>query len=395
MIATVPEFTPALEASIMSVSTAKLGRLNGNPLLVRESLKFYIQGLWELQKALWHPRLMYKNETLAACLSLIMYEVVECPGKSIDGWASHMRGCAKMFELKGPTAYDSDFGHQLFLSFRVIEIQQAFAERRRTFLAGQEWISLPFKTCAKSKFQQLLDLVVQVPNIIADGYQMLQAPLEGSTPLDPSVMLAFVLGLVDRCWKVDAQLGDFYACLERESLGPIYWPELSTGIKGLDTETELGQVFPVAFQYLDMRMAHICLLYWATNCILWSGMAYTYQLLFGIAATASLKSGASSVGGKPQFDITDLPPLEHRKDVASQAKNICQSVEYCLLDEHRGLGARAAVFPLKVAIETLHDAHCDRELLWAQAAMSAVNQTGVQLMKHLPVSLTDHAFLPG
>lgn len=127
MIVALPELTAALEASIMAVSTAELGRLNENQVLIQESLKFYIQGLWELQRALWDPKLMHKNETLAACMALIIYEVIECPDKRLDGWASHMKGCAKMFELKGPKAYDSDFGHQLFLSFRVIEVCPSFS----------------------------------------------------------------------------------------------------------------------------------------------------------------------------------------------------------------------------------------------------------------------------
>ena len=125
MIPSLPEFTSALEASMMAVSTAKLSRLDNNQVLLRESLKFYVQGLWELQKALWDPDLMHKNETLAACMALIMYEVIECPDKKLDGWVSHTKGCAKMFELKGPKAYDSDFGHQLFLSFRVLEVFQS------------------------------------------------------------------------------------------------------------------------------------------------------------------------------------------------------------------------------------------------------------------------------
>jgi hypothetical protein len=278
MIPALPESTIALETSMLAVSTAKLGRLNDNQVLIHESLRLYVQGLWELQKALWDPKLMHNNETLAACMALIVYEVVECPDKTLDGWVSHMRGCAKMFELKGPGAYDSDFGHQLFLSFRVIEvfpsfpfmpwhsnfisqIQQALAERRNTFLASPDWMSLPFKNRPKSTFQQLLDSVVKVPNIIADGYQMLQAPLEGTASLDPSAMVLFILGLVDRCWKVDAQLSEFYATLEKETLGPVYWPELSNDFDVVDTEAQLGKVFPVAFKFLDMRMAHICLIY--------------------------------------------------------------------------------------------------------------------------------------
>jgi hypothetical protein len=128
-------------------------------------------------------------------------------------------------------------------------------------LADPDWLSLPFKYQPKSKFQQLLDLVVKVPNIIADGYKMLKAPLEGTASLDAGVMLLFILGLVNRCWKVDAQLREFYATLENETLGPVYWPELSTGIEGVDSESELGKVFPVAFKFLDMGMANICLIY--------------------------------------------------------------------------------------------------------------------------------------
>jgi hypothetical protein len=124
-------------------------------------------------------------------------------------------------------------------------------------------------------------------------------------------------------------------------------------------------------------------------------MAFSYQLLLSIHTALSMKNSTASGENTSQFDITQLPPLEYRKDIAAMAKNVCQSIEYCLSDEHRGLGARAAVFPLKVAIETLHDAHCERELFWAQAAMAKLEQTGVRIMKHLPISLADHAFLPG
>jgi hypothetical protein len=281
------------------------------------------------------------------------------------------------------------------------QTQQAFAERRHTFLARPEWLDLPFKDRSKSPFQRLLDLVVIVPNIIADGYQMLQGPLEGTVAVDPNAMLPSILGLIDRCWKVDSQLQKFYKNLEEDTLGPVYWPELSTEMDGIDSEIHTGKLFPVCFQFLDMRTAHTCLVYWASLAILWSGMGYTYQLLAGIAAANAMKNNEAASNETPNldsgyFDITQLPPLGHRTDVATLARNICQSIEFCLADEHRGLGARAAVFPLKVAIETFHDAPgCEWELLWAQAAMARVNHSGIRIMKHLPAPLTDHAFLPG
>jgi hypothetical protein len=123
MLPSLPDFTTALEAAILAICTAKLGRVHNDSNLVRESLKFYIQAIWELQKALFDPKLMYKDGTLAACLLLIMYEVLECPDHTINAWTRHLKGCATLFESRGPKAYASEFGHQLFLSFRQVEVR--------------------------------------------------------------------------------------------------------------------------------------------------------------------------------------------------------------------------------------------------------------------------------
>jgi hypothetical protein len=124
LIPTLPDITSALEASILAVCTSKLGRANGDMILVRESLKFYTQGLWELQKALWDPKLMYREETLAACLSLIIYELFECPEHTINAWLSHSKGCSKLLEMRGPKAYDTEFAHELFVTMQHLEVRK-------------------------------------------------------------------------------------------------------------------------------------------------------------------------------------------------------------------------------------------------------------------------------
>jgi hypothetical protein len=105
-----------------------------------------------------------------------------------------------------------------------------------------------------------------------------------------------------------------------------------------------------------MRTAHVCILFWATSAILWSWMTYTYKLLLGLQAASSLRADTLRDETLGQFNIAQPPALGHRTDVATLARNICQSIEFCLGDEFRGLGPRAALFPLNVAIETLHDA---------------------------------------
>jgi hypothetical protein len=244
---------------------------------------------------------------------------------------------------------------------------------------------------------RLLDEVTVIPNIIADGYRLLQGVIEGKELMDPGIMLLNILDLIDRLWKADSQLLRFSKSLEEDTLGPVYWPVLTSESQVVEPD-HLGKVFPVSFRFLDMRACHICLLYWATTAILNSSLGYTYKLLAGVSATNDDCSTANESLHKnaANFDGSQLPPLGHRIEVAISARNICQSLEFCLEDEHRDLGARAAVFPLKVAIETLNDTPgCERELLWAQASMLRVNGTGVRIMNHRPEPMTNHAILPG
>jgi Fungal specific transcription factor domain len=125
LVAALPELTTALESSVLAMSTAKIGRLKDDPVLVKASLKSYVQGLWELQKALWDPNLMYRDETLAACMALWMYEVMECPAGTVSGWISHFDGCQRLVQLRGAKAHSSTLGHQVFLAFRTTAVSSS------------------------------------------------------------------------------------------------------------------------------------------------------------------------------------------------------------------------------------------------------------------------------
>ena len=135
MLPLLSDSSKALEASVLAVATAKLGRVSGNEVLLRESLKMYVNGMWELQQALWDQKSMYKVDTMAACFAMVMYEVVECPNKNLKALDAHMKGCARLAELRGPNAYTSDFSHELFLAFRIIEVRLfSSLTTRTTFL---------------------------------------------------------------------------------------------------------------------------------------------------------------------------------------------------------------------------------------------------------------------
>jgi hypothetical protein len=102
-----PTLTVASETSILAVCIARIGRLNTDQVLRQEGLKLYTRGLCELQRALWNPKFMYREETLAACMALTMYELHECPSKSGGAYVrlTHNHGAMKLLQLRvqGPT----------------------------------------------------------------------------------------------------------------------------------------------------------------------------------------------------------------------------------------------------------------------------------------------------
>ncbi|KAH6716682.1 hypothetical protein BKA61DRAFT_546089 [Leptodontidium sp. MPI-SDFR-AT-0119] len=392
LLPTHPTYTAALEASILAVCTAKLGRTHNDESLVKESLKFYVQGLWELQRALWDDKLMYRDETVAACMCLIVYEVAECPDRSIKGWVGHLNGCSRLFQLRGPKSYKSEMAHRLFLTFRQIEIQQAIAERRSTFLSQPEWLSHPWKGHQKHISQQLLDLMAETASLIEFAYQTVGNP---ELQARPDILLTTILGIVGQSWKLDVKLRAFYRRLEKTTAGPLFWSKLSTKPVDIDESQESANIFPVAYQFPTMTVAHSCMVFWATTSILWSGQKALYSLLAAYKAQLDMLTPPGNGPPNLGFDLSELPSLENRVDVSVLAKNICQSVEFCM--NAGPMTPTSAVFPLKVAIETLcADPTCAKELVWAEEIMERIRTgTGVRIIGHLGGKLTDRAFIPG
>lgn len=112
--------TRILESSSLALSTAALGRTFKDASLVYESARLYGCGLSGLQRALSSPRLAFDDETLAACLTLNLFEMMECPAEGTHAYACHSKGLLALIQGRGPHAHVSGLGRQLFLATRLI-----------------------------------------------------------------------------------------------------------------------------------------------------------------------------------------------------------------------------------------------------------------------------------
>lgn len=103
--------------------TAWMGRQDENPYLVEASRKIYIQGLQEVQQSVNDPDTALLDETLSACIGLILYEALECPDGGYSAYHKHVDGCSALIKLRGIYAHRDGVGHDLFRGFRYIAVR--------------------------------------------------------------------------------------------------------------------------------------------------------------------------------------------------------------------------------------------------------------------------------
>jgi hypothetical protein len=233
-------------------------------------------------------------------------------------------------------------------------------------LADPEWTDSPWRNISKTPLDKILDRTAALANLFVEGFD-----IEG---LESTRFLPAALKMVDRCWKIEAELRQLFTDLENGNPGPLYWPKLSTAVNPADDEA-LGKVFPVAFHFTNLRTAATCMIYWASLMLLWAVLSHVYQLL------GALKVDNTTTN---PFDMNQLLPVEPRIDVLAASRNICQSLEYCMQEEMKGLGPTATVIPLMAVIDILPNfPHCSRELAWAKALSEKFSEKGLRLMKYL------------
>ncbi|KAJ9293502.1 hypothetical protein DTO271G3_7767 [Paecilomyces variotii] len=283
-----------------------------------------------------------------------------------------------------------------------------------SYFSSSTWTNIPWTNIPKSEFDQFFDLFVRGPAT----FQAVDR-LDGAEPLEK---LRIALNIVHSCWELDADLAMFYEQFEKASLGPLYWPEFAKPIihrRGRhdnydddnDDEDVLDNrsLFPISLHFPNLGTARTIILYWATLTMLWSGLYQLYGLIYALKETiidAKLdneredeyeRENHNTAPSTPELDsntddadaenltflITHLPPLDdHRRDFASMARNVCQSVEYCMQEEMLGLGPIILPAPLAIVIDTMKGYESfANEVRWARRVMRRISEGGLRILE--------------
>jgi hypothetical protein len=118
------DLSPALENALLAAFSARLGHYTNNPALRRESLKLYTTGLREVRRSLLHPSSKTDDQSAAACLGLLLYEITECPGGTPDAYMAHYHGTMQLIKTQGPRAFTSGLAHSVFPVLRLHSVSR-------------------------------------------------------------------------------------------------------------------------------------------------------------------------------------------------------------------------------------------------------------------------------
>ncbi|KAH8821418.1 hypothetical protein F5884DRAFT_745744 [Xylogone sp. PMI_703] len=183
-------------------------------------LSSYVKALRSLQAALDSPKTRFKPEVLYATEILALYELLDSSGQA--AWIRHVAGAARLIELRGPKAYQTEFEKALFIAHAGAIMTESMLNNETCFLEEPEWTGVFKSIIVKDSFVSdrsetainLLILKSYISRIFLDVTNAVCYPeYTGGPPL---------ADIVTRAEKLKADLRVWRAKLD--ALCPRPWP---------------------------------------------------------------------------------------------------------------------------------------------------------------------------
>ena len=208
--------------------------------------------------------------------------------------------------------------------------------------------------------------MIQIPGLLETLDSLAVAQLHGISGRTA------LTSLLQRCSRLEAQLLAWCEVLREQVSGRLYSsidPVAQNPIDSSGTRT-----FPRAFQFPSLNIAQLLLLYWSALIVLYRTMQDVDKR---IAKTQVETGKPRHLSNSPLQDNaieSDLGFSQHSNNsipstvyIASLAKKICQSFEYCYKGTNGTFGIQSTVFPRWVATEFYAlNLEYHREWAWCQ-----------------------------
>jgi hypothetical protein len=346
VIQNVSKHDASLTDAFSALSISRVGQGHKDVRLVHESAKLYGRALKELQLALFDANRMHSDHVLMACMLLGLYEVFEGPAFNSRSWMAHAAGAARLVELRGPKLHRHWDAHHPFLASRIPTIYAAIVQRQATYLASQEWLTIPWEFQHRTYFDRMVDLGTMVPGIL-QKFDILRES-DADTTRD-------LIQLLDECrdlqikmdrWKEGTKKGALPREIPHDSADPTY-----------PFKTDLWFENHL---FIQARLVY-----------------YTCSLALGEVANEILQ--ALTLRDQKLPDALDPASLRELFDMELQAARIARCVAYCLQPEMGALGANIINFPANLAFAYYERVKHTAAAQWLTKAFESAKARGLHV----------------
>lgn len=352
MVPEMPGEEPSLDRAFSALSIARVGRDNEDDRLVRESTKLYGKALKDLQAALYDPDRMYSDEVLTACMVLSLYEVFEGSARKDFGWVSHTQGAARLVQLRGAHRHANRQAHHVFLGSRLPTLYAAILQRKTTFLASDEWLTLPWASEARTFHDRLIDLMTRIPTLLEQTDMAMSIR-------NPMVAIREQLRMFEACQQMREALYDWRT---RMKVGAA---ETAT-----EHQHQSGDDYP--FQY-DYTFANH--LFARTQTVYWSCHLVVSDTMHDLQVSLEQLEDRPTFFRSPAKDLHEMS--------RTYAANIAQSIDYFLLPEMGALGADLISFPMGLAYRFFSQSQEHDTCAWFVKSLENMKKRGFHIGRFL------------
>ncbi|KAJ5206580.1 hypothetical protein N7491_002805 [Penicillium cf. griseofulvum] len=327
-------FSPLITDAFEAVSVAFFGRSVQNKQIEASGFRLYPRVLRSLQDALLDPEKCKAESTLVTVILLLAFESVERTTQS--GVSAHIRGAMRLIEHRGPENHMYGVEHLIFTELRPYWIGAALATRQPSFLAHEEWKTVPWSAemSRKDILHSLLDLATEVPGLLAISDAFKAAQITSHMGAQEMAVKQSTL------WNEIRKLTDRFCQWYEDYVvaypdGPPQEAE-QNGDQGFPIfqrrDLRTGATFtPTRFIYPNLLLAQTMCVYYAVRLVL------------------------SSIDTRPQDRVS---PLE-QYDLGC---GICRTLEFYILTAPGNMINRLA-FPTRVAWEAFPDGGPERRFM--------------------------------
>ncbi|KAF7713624.1 Fungal Zn(2)-Cys(6) binuclear cluster domain-containing protein [Penicillium ucsense] len=327
-------FSPLMSDAFEAVSVAFFGRSIQNKQVEASGFRLYPRVLRALQDALVDPERSKAESTLVTVTLLLAFESVERTTHS--GVPAHVRGAVRLIEHRGPENHMYGVEHLLFTELRPYWIGGALAARQPSFLAREEWKTIPWSagTTKKDMLHHLLDVATEIPGLLAQSDQFKES------------QAARTMGAQETAVKQVALWNGITECMGKFQQWYEEWVVQNS--QGLIQEVEQNETqdFPI-FRRRDLRTGAI----YAPTRFIYPNLLLAQTMCLYYAVRLIL----SSIDTRPQDRVTPMEQYE-------LGCGICRTMAYYILTAPGNMINRLA-FPTRVAWEAFPDGGPERAFL--------------------------------